>query len=247
VNLLVDVGNSRIKWVEQHADQLSDAHGDSYNKSDLAGTLDRLWGGLEKPAQIRISNVAGEIIEKELRQWTQERWSTQPHFARVTQSARGVMNGYADITRLGVDRWLSLIAAWSEYHQAACIVDCGTAVTIDGLNNKGRHLGGLILPGIALMQHSLRIAPAIPEIKTAAVAGKLADNTGDAVAEGCVLAVVSLIDRIVRDMQRGSRKKLICIITGGDAHRVRDLLAGDFVFRPLLVLEGLALLGGDIS
>ena len=247
MNLLVDIGNSRIKWAEQNNDQLSAGQGDYYHKSDIAGSLDRLWGGSGKPEQIWIANVAGEIVENELVQWTARHWNTKPHFARVTPSALGVMNGYADVTRLGIDRWLALIAVWSEYHLAACIVDCGTAVTIDGLNSQGRHLGGLILPGIALMQQSLRIAPAIPAIKNTVVTGGLADNTGDAVAAGSTLAVVALIDRVVRDMQRESSEKLICVITGGDAPRVVDFLAADFIFKPLLVLEGLALLAGDNS
>ena len=77
------------------------------------------------------------------------------HFARSTASACGVTNSYRQPRRLGVDRWVAMIGAWSEFESSCLVVDAGTAVTIDAIDDTGQHLGGQILPGVALMARAL--------------------------------------------------------------------------------------------
>lgn len=241
MNLWVDIGNSRIKWVEQIDRQYSALHARPFNKSDIAGDLDQWWESMTRPDRIGVANVAGTEVEEGLTEWAVSHWNTPPQFARVTASAHGVTNGYADYSRLGIDRWLTLIAAWNEYRHAACIVDCGTAVTIDGLDSSGRHLGGLILPGITLMQQSLaKASPAIPDSRPAAGRG-LANNTAEAVATGCVLAASALIERAMRDLRQQHGGKFVTLLTGGDAGQFMDFLPAGVIFKPLLVIEGLAI------
>ena len=64
-------------------------------------------------------------------------------------------SGYRDPERLGVDRWLALIAARERSKQPTVIVDAGSACTIDLLDSEGRHLGGYILPGLTAMGEAL--------------------------------------------------------------------------------------------
>ena len=244
--LLVDIGNSRIKYMQQDNNGLSDYRGDIYEKSDLAGSLDCLWGQLPVPEQVWIANVAGSEIADQITGWVENNWHTRPEFAAVTKSALGVINAYTEVSRLGIDRWLAIIAAWNKYASPACVVSCGTAVTIDGLNNHGQHLGGLIMPGIAMMQRSLsKTTAAIPYIKDMKVTSGLACNTEQAVVTGCTISVVSLIEHVMQDIQRECAGEIKCLITGGDSEKIMPLLTGNIAYEPYLVLEGLALLAGN--
>ncbi|MGH8119379.1 MAG: type III pantothenate kinase, partial [Gammaproteobacteria bacterium] len=172
-------------------------------------------------------------------------WGLKPHFAEVASVAAGVRNAYAEITQLGVDRWLALVATWRKFGSAACIVDCGTAVTIDGLDGTGRHLGGLILPGVSMMQQVLyQTASGIPAAGAVRFQRGLADNTRQGVLNGCTMAVVALINRTVDELRGSAGDGLACVITGGAATEILPLLHAGFVHEPLLVLEGLAIIAG---
>ena len=246
MNLLVDIGNSRIKFIQQSNAGLSGYRAFVYDKTGIAENLDQLWGDLPQPEQVWIANVAGGEVADQMVRWVDLHWHKKPFFAVVEKEASGVTNAYTEINRLGIDRWLAITAAWHKYKSPACIVSCGTAVTIDGLDGQGMHLGGLIMPGITMMQQSLcKTTSAIPYIKDVQVTAGLASNTELAVVTGCTVAVVSLIEHVLHDMQRVHGKKLKYLITGGDSERIMDLLVDEFIHEPYLVLEGLALVAGN--
>jgi type III pantothenate kinase len=246
MNLLVDIGNSRIKFIQQNNGGLSDYRVDVYDKSRIARSLDTLWGELPAPEQIWIANVAGNEVAEQTRQWVVQHWHKEPVFAVVEKQMLGVTNAYQDINKLGIDRWLSLIVTWHKYKSPACIVSCGTAVTIDGLDHQGKHLGGLIMPGITMMQQSLHInTSAIPPVEDTQATTNLAGNTEQAVVTGCTLAVVTLIEHVLQDLRRAHNGKLKCLITGGDSESIMNLLSEKFAHEPYLVLEGLALIAGS--
>jgi len=153
--MLLDIGNTNLKWA-----WLQDgAPGQVTSISHKEQTLERLtasqWASIQPPTQTYISNVAGTDIEQQLRNWITQHWSHEPRFIRATANACGVINAYREPARLGVDRWLTLIALRARFSSPVCVLDCGTAVTIDVLGLSGQHLGGLILPGFGLMQHAL--------------------------------------------------------------------------------------------
>ena len=245
MNLLVDIGNSRIKFIQQDNHGLSGYRVDVYDKSRIAQSLDNLWGELPVPDQIWIANVAGSEAADQIGRWVERHWHKKPAFAVVEKQLFGVTNAYKDINKLGIDRWLALIATWHKYQSPACIVSCGTAVTIDGLDHQGTHLGGLIMPGITMMLQSLHIkTSAIPYIEDTQATMNLAGNTNQAVVNGCTLAVVSMIEHVLQDLQREHDGKLKCLITGGDSENIMNLLTEKFIHEPCLVLEGLALIAG---
>lgn len=242
MNLLVDVGNSRIKWRTQDQVQAGTMRAVAYDKDNAGACLDLHWRDLQPPACVWVANVAGEGVARELCNWINVHWRSEVRFAVVTRAAGGVRNAYSDTGTLGVDRWLALIAARHKYG-AACIVDCGTAVTIDGLDAGGRHLGGLILPGAAMMQAALIAATSgIPASTGTAPGSGLADNTAQAVRNGCMLAIAALIDRSAAAMKSELQNGLTCVITGGGAGEILPLLQTGFVHEPQLVLEGLAVI-----
>jgi type III pantothenate kinase len=243
---LVDIGNSRIKWASADELELS-AHGSSsYSKSGLNGVLARIWQGMSPPQQVWISCVSSGGIADQTKLWISENWKCGIQFASVSPAACGVINAYPDYARLGIDRWLALIAAWHKFSSAACIVDCGTAVTIDGLNNRGEHTGGLILPGISIMQQSLFDATAMTRTGIVKEFSTLANNTEQAVAAGCRLAIAGLVERVSKDLQELNDNVNI-LLTGGDAETIGKLLKLNYNYEPFLVLEGLALYAREYS
>lgn len=252
MKLLVDIGNSRIKWARETAAGLGH-HGDALRQGPGFGALlDRYWQDMQAPEQILVSNVAGSKVADELASWTMARWECAPSYATVSRSACGVTNAYRDPAQLGIDRWLAMIAAWQKYREPVCIIDCGTALTVDAVDVEGRHLGGLIIPGLALMQESLSSrAPGIRSAGRPSTFSGLADNTADAVNSGCVTAIVAAIERITAMVREQSGPGVPCLLTGGDAgHLLPHISArgfGDgFRHEPHLVLEGLVMVfGGD--
>ena len=244
MNLLVDIGNSRIKWAQQTGNRLSGHDGCAYQKKNTENVFDKLWGNFETPGKILVSNVSGNQVEEQLSQWTIRNWNIQPEFIRVTKNAFGVTNAYPDISRLGIDRWLAMIATWKKYQSAACIVGCGTAVTVDGLDDKGRHLGGLIMPGIMMMQQSIFQNTNLTGSGENLKVTTMANTTEQAIQSGCKLAVVGLIEYILKEL-RSSYDGIRCIISGGNAAEINELLKETFVHEPHIVLEGLSLMASE--
>lgn len=242
MNLLVDIGNSRIKWAYQTDEQLSDFGGEFYNKNDVCGFFDKYWDHLAVPDRLLAANVGGRHVAEQLQEWSARHWHIEPEYTCVTKKESGVINAYNDVTRLGIDRWMALIAVWQEYHSSACIVDCGTAVTIDGLNANGEHLGGLIIPGVLLMQQSLYQNTMIETDKRNVDIKTLANTTEQAIQSGCTLAIVGLIEHILNEIQKTTAKEIYCILSGGDAERIKGLLPDNFILEPHIVLKGLSVM-----
>ncbi len=245
MKLLMDVGNSRIKWALMHGENLSEHAATLYTHESVSEQLNQISTVITKPEQVWVANVAGNEIDRQIAIWCDTQWQCAPAFARVERDCAGVTNAYRDISRLGVDRWLALIGARTHTKKAVLIADCGSAFTLDAMDTDGRHFGGLIIPGILLMRNALyKTTPAIPVSNLRPGSG-LADNTDEAVANGCALAIASTIERIRHDLQSKGFNDMKCILSGGDAEQIAMLMNIEFEIRPHLVLEGLAVYAGQ--
>jgi type III pantothenate kinase len=146
---------------------------------------------------------------------------------------------------MGVDRWVAIVGAWAEVQGACLVVDAGTAITIDAIDDSGQHLGGQIVAGIATMADALAAAASdIPQVKPAPSrpGGDLAlyaHNTAAAVREGAQNAAAGAVDRAIRTLQSNAYTPAV-VLTGGDASRILDALCETPLHRPHLVLQGLA-------
>lgn len=247
MTLLIDIGNSRIKWtsVRRHkrAALQSAPRPDSATFADFAAEY---WAGMNAPKKIVVANVAGMEIAETINAWMQAHWQQYPQFITAERSAHGVTNGYCVAERLGVDRWAALVAARERWSTAVCFVDAGTAITLDVLSADGHHLGGLIMPGIELMRRSLlersegiRAATVSPEHGDITL---LARDTQSGVDGGTLYAAVAAIDRVMQDVGAELDETLTRVITGGDAERLLPLLHGQYHHVPDLVLHGLAII-----
>lgn len=246
MNLLLDVGNTAVKWACFADDKPGIAGRFVHREGNFTELADATWSGLQAPGKVLVANVAGKDMEVALTTWCVARWQLQPVYLRATAHACGVSNAYPDPESLGIDRWAALVAAHHGYPGAVCVVDCGTAVTLDMVTAAGEHRGGLILPGIEMLQQillrntaELRLSGEPPE------ATPLADNTTAGIYSGAVYMVVAAIERNVADMSAEQGANIDIVITGGDAGRVLPLLHAAAHQDPDLVLRGITLLAGE--
>lgn len=242
--LLLDAGNSRLKWAIlrnghfEHGGVLEQT-GDAVK--ELASAA---WGELDAPESVLVANVAGEPLRRALNSWMRRHWKLTPDYVVACAEQFGIRNAYAEPGRLGVDRWLALLAARELFQGPLCVIDCGTALTIDVLAQDDRHLGGLIIPGLQLMRDALvGRAEAIREQMRQASHEQvrlLGADTGSAVVGGTLYAEIAVIDRIFADLRAELGNGLRCILTGGDAPRLQPLLSASTHHEADLVLRGLA-------
>lgn len=246
MNLLLDLGNTRLKWALAHGGEWLARGAVAWNE-DVPAVLARAWCELPVPAQVFGASVVDAARETRVAATVVTAFGRDVAWLRTPAAACGVRNAYAEPQRLGVDRFLTMVAARSAGDAPCVLAGIGTALTLDALAADGLHLGGLIAPGPRLMQQSLlgataRVRPERPgEVRDAA------DNTADAVASGCWLAAVALIERFVARMtpRLGGSPRLI--IHGGDAGELLPLLTLPARHAVDSVLYGLAAWAGEYA
>jgi type III pantothenate kinase len=247
--LVIDVGNTRLKWAWLTSTGLSDQQAIVHREAKPGIWTAALFESGQKPARVLVSNVAGPVMAKTLAQLSKKMFHVNVEFITAAQEFHGLTNGYLDPSLLGADRWLALIGAWTLARSALCVVDAGTAVKVDSVDANGQHLGGLIAPGIHMMREVLMnktsdIAKAA-EHSTPSLAGILANNTIGAVSRGAVFALAGMADRAaeVIEQSTGARPKLF--ITGGDAGMITGTMRTRGEIVPDLVLQGLAVIASQ--
>jgi type III pantothenate kinase len=232
--LAVDSGNTHIKW------GLYD-EGNPLKQGVVAqgkkGLLEREWEVLEEPSRIMVSNVADAQARSDLSELF-ARWKIQPEWIHAVAYQCGVRNYYADPAQLGSDRWAALIGAWESERQGCLVVDAGTAMTVDALTDTGEFLGGIITPGIDLMQQILMRD--IVSLKSAE--GKFCDypdSTADAICSGTMHAMAGAIERMAVTLAGTLGRVPDCILSGGSAQRLLPQLNVNAKVMDNLVLQGL--------
>ncbi len=247
-DLLVDCGNSRIKWCWLSERRLGDIESIDQIKKGVPARLFKSWQKHPAPRKVVVANVCGDDVAQALREWIDTQWSSPIEFVAPRRKAFGVENAYPVPERLGSDRWLALVAARRRCQRPVCIVDCGTALTIDAMDARGRHRGGLIVPGLRIMMNAVRerarnigASPSVGDEAPPPI-DLLPADTQAALLGGAVYATIATIDRIVDDVTSALGRDTVRILTGGDAGHLRPQLAHEYREIPTLVFEGLALI-----
>lgn len=246
--LVIDVGNTRLKWAWLTSTGLSDQRAVVHRDAKPGLWTAALFEAGQKPSRVLISNVAGPAMARMLSKMTRKVYKVPAEFVTATPEFHGLVNGYLDPKLLGADRWLALVGAWTRTRSAVCVVDAGTAVKVDSVDAAGQHLGGLIVPGIHMMREALMsrtsdIARAA-EHSTPSLAGVLADNTLGAISRGAVFALAGLADRAAEVIEQSTGVKPKLFITGGDAGIIMGSMRSRGEIVPDLVLQGLAAIAG---
>lgn len=241
--LLLDIGNTNLKYAVYEHGELSDIqsqpHAQDFNAC-LSSMVEQ-WPAVEK---IWVANVAGEPAIKALTACLNHRGMVQPQFVTVMREQCGIKNAYQPLNQLGVDRWLTVLAARSVCPQGNVIViDIGTAVKVEALNQNNQFLGGAIAPGFQLMRDSLVMrAPGIHDnVQVSDIPSHaIGDNTSKCVNAGVYYAVIGAIERLVLEMKQQLRdENAQVLITGGGARHVMPLLNFPVQYELNLVIRGL--------
>ena len=242
MKLLIDIGNSRLKWGYFTHNALRSDYLDHQEDQYLI-ILENSWKQLaDDPEWLILSCVGRKEIEKSVTNLAERVWPEVKILSvKTTQKSHGVVNGYRRPERLGVDRWLALIAAHNLYQQAVCIVDLGTAITMDWMNESGRHLGGVICPGLAIMKQSVNKNTANLPMVDYEFSDAIADNTEAAIYSGTLCAAIGLINYLYKKNSTNSK----LILTGGDAQLIAPFIEFEHVVEPHLIFYGLALMIED--
>lgn len=245
MKLLIDAGNSRIKWtVVKGADRLCSGALPVAQAGELrqhlAGHCDAFSSGLQNIEQVWASNVAGAEVAQHIIDIGRDK-NIKPHFVTAKEEQCGVRNGYSKAGQLGSDRWAALIAAWHLVRGKCLVVNCGTATTIDSLSGQGEFLGGLIVPGVELMQRSL--ADATEQLKPGrGVYMPLPRNTADAMYSGAIQATCGAIMRQHALLDDAAAPVML---SGGAAVALKECLKMPLQVVDNLVLQGLLLIAQE--
>lgn len=239
--LEIDAGNTRIKWrcLSVSADQPG-ASGVAEDERELIAQ----FSGESGLTAIRLSCVRGPDAIEQISEWARTSLGITVQVAKVTRECAGVSNYYSDMSRMGVDRWLAMLAAFNRARGACVIVDAGTAMTVDAISAEGAHLGGYILPGRQLQAKVLQDNTRIRLKTEPGPAIDFGHDTEAAVVNGIYASQVALIEKVLNSCSKKS-DNLKLYLAGGDALTLSELLAHSDAFEVEtvsdLVLDGLRL------
>lgn len=223
--LFLDVGNSRIKF--------------SYlNENGFFSNVEEIFFFLNEKqiSLLAFATVAGnrsELIN------LCKRASISWYEAKVKAEFFGLKVAYQVPSKLGVDRWLAMLAAYrTGFSEGVVVIDAGTALKIDVIDSEGRHLGGSISPGLALSFSALNKNTAqLPEVSEN-FNGNLGVTTEGCINYGVIMPAVALIERTISNLEMNC----CVILTGGDSNTLSKHLKIDHKIKNNITLDGLRLL-----
>ncbi|WP_257254483.1 MULTISPECIES: type III pantothenate kinase [unclassified Endozoicomonas] len=237
--LQLDAGNTRLKW-RLMAGRAAVQSGFINNDADWQIILSLLleqWGTLHS---IAISTVSGNARLGQLLRILSEATGIEPFIAKTQKTFAGLTVIYKEVERLGVDRWLAMLAAHAHpLDDTKVVVSCGTAITVDVIDGQGDHQGGFIVPGIRLMKKALAVNTAnLDNIEHPAEATALGTVTSECINHGVLAMAVSLINETCLKWP-GAR----LFLTGGDASLLQAYIKEEIeqVLIEELVLDGLSI------
>lgn len=236
--LELDCGNTRVKWRVRNEQQIVmrgmflTAEGfHSSTGAELASA------NIER---VLIGSVLADDYARKLAAWSISHLGLNPQFAVSEHHCNGVVNGYQQPEKLGVDRWLAILAAKAKSPSACVVIDCGSAITVDLVTSQGEHLGGYIAPGLRLMREALGV-------KTAAIKlGQIGYPENDFPGRNTVVAIKSaelamiagLVDHAKAVLRNYDAQNACLLVTGGDGEWLVSMLKGG-TYQEDLVLDGL--------
>lgn len=242
--LEIDAGNTRIKWrlLRYKKQQKVEINSGAVLIPELVDELpdsfcQQLYGiKTENIEVVGVSNVRGENFAKSLSLFCEKHFSVNVDFAIVSPELAGLKNAYQNSEALGVDRWLAMLAAYRSAQSAVCIVDCGTAITIDLINSEGQHKGGFIVPGLQLMQRSLGEYTSNLKYQPGSISNNNPGiNTTDAINHGALNMALGMLEKVHREWGAD----LCWYLCGGDAVLISSLIKWQHKIKSELVMDGL--------
>jgi type III pantothenate kinase len=245
-SLLIDLGNTRCKLALGSGGTLSAVA--AFGVAERGPIEGYLEGQASADMPSYISSVAAGDVTAQVAGLVERRTGCPPAVLRSTDPVPLVRNGYRRPEQLGVDRLVAMVAARARADGPLCVIDAGTAVTIDFVAADGQHLGGFILPGQQLARDCLLARTSIPREPAVDAEAVIGRDTATAVALGAQQGVVSIVHFFTEGP--GSlfpNQRAGVVVGGGGAAALRRLLPRDCITLPDLVLHGLAVIAAGGS
>ncbi len=239
MQLLIDLGNSRLKWALGNAGTIMERGTFAHAGADVAHALHDAWTSWPTVTRVYLASVAPLALDVEIERCVRDRFGVDCVFLRSPAQALGIRNAYAEPERLGIDRFLGLAALHALQDGAQVLVGVGTAMTLDALAADGTHLGGWIVPSPGLMRDAVLARTARVGVSDGALAD-FASNTADGLYSGSLYAASGAVERFCANTARELGTWPAVSLAGGGADELAPLLPGA-IRRNDLVLEGLAL------
>jgi type III pantothenate kinase len=234
----IDIGNTRAKYRLIGDDGVSGPT-QACAHADLPAALHAL--PLDQLRVIRIASVAAHDVTDNLIRAIGDQTGARVGLVTSQSHCAGVTNSYAEPQRLGVDRWLGVLAAYNRWRAPCIIIDAGTALKIDVVDADGVHQGGWIVPGLAMLRSSLIAGTAGVRFEARdAPSLALGRSTAEAVQNGTLAMAVAWLNTSVSRLLADYRDAHV-VLCGGDAAALRSYLSFDALDWPDIVLDGLAL------
>lgn len=241
MSLLIELGNTRVKasMLSKKSYEYLGSFPIEWLEEESLTELFSLHN--QKFTRVFISSVGHSRIEFLLNSKIKSEFEIFPHVITTQPECCGVLNGYQDFKKLGVDRWLAILGACASSTMPTFIVDAGTALTIDVVIDK-KHLGGLITPGLRLQHESLASGGENLSMTLLGVndsnEGLLGNNTAAAIHGGCLYMTSAYINNLLADLEAETGRLFECVGTGGDFLTLSPLLD-----KPFNYIEDLTLIG----
>ena len=240
MKLLIDLGNSRLKWAWTDS-ALWQSGAIVIDNNPVSVLMEAVGESHGIPQKVGLVSVASQELLNGVSHFINEKWGVEPVLVESVLEQEGVFNGYGNPAQLGNDRWAALVAARAQTSSPACVVGCGTAVTIDAMTDRGKFIGGTIFPGLELLRQSLRLGiDSIGGIEFTHGSDRScqATSTEDAVMGGTLFGLAGVINKIVSEHHRVLGKNCVNILTGGTGEIIAPLLDFPVESIPDLVLRG---------
>ena len=258
MRLLIDIGNTRIKWMcLSHEELITSGH---YSRAfthhqNFSIAVEECFGvdsDFEKQLSssklanvvvkdVVVSNVAGKSAADALTELSVQQWQVKPFYVEVTRELAGVYNDYEELSELGVDRWVAVIGARQYFSEGNVIViNCGTAITVDLLGEDNHFKGGAILPGFELAAKALSQADGIAKIEPSTILEAIGTSTQECVKLGIIAACVGGVEFIIHKLQSQSGfSQANLLLSGGAAPLFLDASQLECEYDANVIMRGL--------
>jgi len=239
--LLLDWGNTRLKWRLLHDGERSEVRAVCWQEGSLEALFVQQWSSLQ-PSQVLICSVLPTAFEARLSDWVEQRWGMSVQWLRSAAEMLGVRNGYRHFSQLGADRWAALLAARELFQGDLCVISAGSALTLDCLAADDQHLGGQIFPGLRSVRRALQLDVGLSDSN--GEAEWLAKSTEDGIVGGTLHGLASVITGFVAQCEINVSAPVKVLMTGGDAALLGEVLDLEVLVLPDLILQGVERLVG---
>lgn len=233
MNLIIDVGNTLVKLAV--FDKESICFKKTFIKSDFIETLSMVSKECPKIENAIISSVSTLTMVQ-----LSALKKRYPLLVLNYKMNFPFVNLYETPSTLGVDRLALVSAAAAQYpNKNVLIIDSGSCITYDFLDHKNCYLGGAISPGLEMRYKALNNFTAkLPFLDMKTPKSLTGNTTNSSIHAGVVRGTLFEIEGFIASYRK-EYEDLTIILTGGNAHFLRDSLKSGIFANSNFLMEGL--------